>query len=263
MPKLAANLSTMFAEAPFLERFGRAARAGFKAVECQFPYAFDPDDIAAELKRNGLEFALFNLPPGDLAAGERGLASLPEARDRFRESLEPALRHARKMGCKRLHCMAGLLSGPATMAERQAVFVENLRAASALFRPHGIRLLIEPLNPFDTPDYFLASVEQAAALVEAAGTEGVGIQYDFYHQSRTRGELIATFDRFRGLIGHVQIAGNPGRHEPDSGEIDYRFVLRALDERGYDGFVGCEYIPAGDTEAGLGWARAWLKADAA
>ncbi|MFN3548873.1 MAG: hydroxypyruvate isomerase family protein [Mesorhizobium sp.] len=260
MPKLAANLSTMFTDAPFLERFGRAARAGFKAVECQFPYGFDPDDIAAELERNGLTMALFNLPPGDLAAGERGLASLPEARDRFRESLDPALRHALATGCRQLHCMAGVLSGPATPAEREAAFVDNLRAASALFWPHRIRLLIEPLNPFDTPNYFLGSVEQAAGIVEKAGVDGVGIQYDFYHQSRTRGELVATFDRFRGLIGHVQIAGNPGRHEPDSGEVDYGFVLRALDERGYAGFVGCEYVPAGDTEAGLGWARQWLEA---
>lgn len=263
MPKLAANLSTMFTDAPFLDRFGRAARAGFKAVECQFPYAFDPDDIAAELARNGLTMALFNLPPGDLAAGERGLASLPEARDRFRESLDPALRHALATGCRQLHCMAGVLSGPSTPSEREATFVDNLRAASALFWPHGIRLLIEPLNPFDTPNYFLSSVEQAAGIVEKAGVDGVGIQYDFYHQSRTRGELIATFDRFRGLIGHVQIAGNPGRHEPDSGEVDYGFVLRALDERGYAGVVGCEYVPAGDTESGLGWARHWLEAGAA
>jgi hydroxypyruvate isomerase len=263
MPKLAANLSTMFTEVPFMERFRRAAQAGFSAVESQFPYAFDADEIAAELKRHGLEIALFNLPPGDLAAGERGLASLPEARERFIASLEPALRHARATGCRRLHCMAGVLSGPATMAEREATLVANLRAAAALFWPHGIRLLIEPLNPFDTPDYFLTSVGQAARIVEAVGTDGVGIQYDFYHQSRTRGELIATFDRFRSLIGHVQIAGNPGRHEPDTGEVDYRFLLEALDARGYAGFVGCEYMPAGDTEAGLGWARAWLKADAA
>lgn len=259
MPKLAANLSTMFTEAPFIERFGRAAQAGFSAVEFQFPYAYDADDIAAELRRNRLDLALFNLPPGDLAAGERGLASLPEARDRFRDSLEPALRFARATGCKRLHCMSGVLSGPAGMTEREAALIDNLRAASAVFSPHGIRLLIEPLNPFDTPDYFLASVEQAARIVEAVASEGVGIQYDFYHQSRTRGELIATFDRFRELIGHVQIAGNPGRHEPDTGEVDYGFVLAALDARGYEGFVGCEYMPAGETEAGLGWAKQWLK----
>lgn len=258
MPKLAANLSTMFTETPFLERFERAAQAGFSAVEIQFPYAVDADAIGAELKRNRLELALFNLPPGDLQAGERGLASIPEARQRFVESLEPALRHARATGCRRLHCMAGVLSGPATMDERETVFVENLRTAADLFRPHGIRLLIEPLNPFDTPNYFLTSVEQAAAIIGATGAEGVGIQYDFYHQSRTRGELTATFDRFRSLIGHVQIAGNPGRHEPDTGEVDYRFVLQALDSRGYDGFVGCEYSPAGDTVQGLGWARPWL-----
>jgi hydroxypyruvate isomerase len=263
MPKLAANLSTMFTEAPFLERFERAARAGFSAVEFQFPYGFDPDAIGAELKRNRLEIALFNLPPGDIEAGARGLASIPEARERFRRSLEPALRHALATGCRKLHCMAGVLSGPADMAEREATFVANLREATALFWPHGVRLLIEPLNPFDTPNYFLSSVEQAAAIVEAVGSAGVGIQYDFYHQSRMRGELIATFDRFRSLIGHVQIAGNPGRHEPDTGEVDYRFVLEALDARGYDGFVGCEYAPAGDTVAGLGWARPWLKADAA
>ncbi|MDN2582028.1 2-oxo-tetronate isomerase [Aquibium sp. ELW1220] len=263
MPKLAANLSTMFNETPFLERFERAARAGFSAVEFQFPYAFDPDAIGAELKRNRLEIALFNLPPGDIEAGERGLASIPEARERFRESLEPALRHALATGCRKLHCMAGVLSGQADMAEREATFVANLREATALFWPHGVRLLIEPLNPFDTPNYFLSSVEQAAAIVEAVGSPGVGIQYDFYHQSRMRGELIATFDRFRNLIGHVQIAGNPGRHEPDTGEVDYRFVLQALVSRGYDGFVGCEYTPAGDTVAGLGWARSWLKADVA
>jgi hydroxypyruvate isomerase len=263
MPKLAANLSTMFTDAPFLERFGRAADAGFEAVEFQFPYAFDADDIADAAKRYRLAVVLFNLPPGDLAAGERGFASIPEARERFRESLEPALRHARATGCRQLHCMAGVLSGPATAGEREAVFIDNLRQAAEVFSPHGIRLLIEPLNPFDTPDYFLTSVEQAAGIVRAVGSDAVGIQYDFYHQSRTRGELLATFDRFRGLIGHVQIAGNPGRHEPDTGEVDYRFVLSALDARGYAGFVGCEYTPAGGTESGLGWARDWLKPGAA
>lgn len=263
MPRLAANLSTMFTEVPFLARFERAAQAGFSAVEFQFPYDHDADAIAAEVRRTGLFVALFNLPPGDLAAGERGFASIPDARERFRESLAAGLHYARTIGCRQLHCMSGVLSGPASMAEREATFVANLREAAEVFAPHVVRLLIEPLNPFDTPNYFLTSVDQAAAIVREVGSEAVGIQYDLYHQSRTGGELLATFDRHRELIGHIQIAGNPGRHEPDSGEIDYRFVLRALDERGYGGHVGCEYTPAGGTEAGLGWMKRWFGEDVA
>ncbi len=262
MPKLAANISTMFCEVPFLERFERAARAGFSAVEFQFPYAFAAADIAAELEGNRLEVVLFNMPPGDLAAGERGLASLPEAGERIAESVGIALDYALTIGCRQLHCMAGVLSGDASMDEREETFVENLARAARVFAPHGIRALIEPLNPYDTPSYFLSSVDQAARIVRRVGSDQVRIQYDLYHQSRTRGELLATFDRHRELIAHIQIAGNPGRHEPDAGEIDYRFVLKALDARGYAGFVGCEYVPAGTTEEGLGWAREWLEAGA-
>ncbi len=262
MPRLAANLSTMFCEVPFPERFERAARAGFSAVEFQFPYEFAARDIAAELKRSRLEIALFNMPPGDLAAGERGFASIPEARERFAESIGVALDYARTIGCRQMHCMAGVLSGEASMEEREQTFVENLRQVARAFAPRGISALIEPLNPFDTPNYFLTSVDQAAQIVRRAGSEHVRIQYDLYHQSRTRGELLATFDRHHDLIAHIQIAGNPGRHEPDAGEIDHRFVLKALDARGYAGYVGCEYSPAGTTEEGLGWARAWLAANA-
>ena len=262
MTKLAANLSTMFCEVPFLERFERAARAGFSAVEFQFPYKFSASDVAGELKRNRLEIVLFNMPPGDLAAGERGHASLPEARERFAESIGIALDYALKIGCRQLHCMAGVLSGDASMDEREDTFVDNLLHAARVLAPHGIRALIEPLNPYDTPNYFLTSVDQAAGIVRRVGSDQVRIQYDLYHQSRTRGELLATFDRHRELIAHIQIAGNPGRHEPDAGEIDYRFVLQALEARGYAGFVGCEYTPAGETDAGLGWAREWLEAGA-
>lgn len=259
MPRFAANLSTLFTERPFLERFGAAAACGFTAVECQFPYDAPVEAIAEELERHRLDLVLFNLPPGDLAAGERGIAILPDRRCEFRDALDRGLDHAAALGCRLLHCMAGLRPDALDMREAEAVYVENLRHAAAEARRGGVRIAVEPINPFDMPGYFLTSMDQAARLLDRAGQDDLVLQYDLYHQSRTGGELLGTFERHKPRIAHVQIAGNPGRHEPDTGEIDFRFVLAELDRRGYAGSVGCEYVPRGRTEDGLGWLAAYRR----
>ncbi len=259
MPRLAANLSTMFCEVPFLERFASAADAGFEAVECQFPYACDMDDVAAALDRTGLKLVLFNLPPGDWAAGDRGMAILPGRRAAFEASVHRALDWAGRLGCRMLHCMAGVAPDGVPQPVLEETYAANLRLATDAAAVHGVTILIEPINRFDMPDYFLSSMEDAARLQDRVGAANLALQYDLYHQSRTGGELLATFKRFAERIGHVQIAGNPGGHEPDIGEVNFVYLLKALDEAGYGGFVGCEYRPAGRTEDGLGWAASWLR----
>ncbi|WP_157015684.1 2-oxo-tetronate isomerase [Mesorhizobium xinjiangense] len=258
MPRLAANLTTMFREAPFLDRFALAAEAGFEAVEFQFPYEFEVDEVAAALARHRLELALFNLPAGDWAAGERGLAILPDRRSAFEASVDMALSWAERLGCRKLHCMAGIVPEGVGRASLEETYLANLRFAADAAAAHGISILIEPINRFDMPGYFLASMDEAARIQDKVGADNLHLQYDFYHQSRTGGELLATFERFAGRIAHVQIAGNPGRQEPDLGEVNYEFLLTALDDAGYQGLVGCEYRPAGKTQDGLGWAAAWL-----
>lgn len=258
MPRLSANLTMLFGDVPFMERFALAAAAGFHAVEFLFPYEHDARAIAAQLERHRLELALFNTPPGDWGKGERGLAALPGHRERFRESLSQTLDYARVLKPRNIHCMAGIVPEGADRALLEETFIDNLCFAADAAAGLGIRILIEPLNPFDMPGYFLGSMEQAAAILDRAGHDNLGLQYDIYHQSRTRGEIVATFDRYKDRIAHIQIAGNPGRHEPDRGEVDYRFVLGEFDARGYGGFVGCEYRPQGLTQEGLGWARDYL-----
>jgi hydroxypyruvate isomerase len=255
MPKLAANLSMQFNEVPFLERFARAAQAGFEAVEFLFPYDHGPEELAALLKRNGLEQALFNLPPGDWEAGERGLAALPGREAAFRDGLERALPYAQALGCRRVHMMAGI---PAAGAEPRAcgeVYAGNLRAAAQFFAPHGVEVLLEPINTRDIPGYFLNHQSQAVALLDALGAPNAGLQMDFYHCQIMDGDLATHLRANFSYIRHVQIAGVPERHEPDIGEVNYAYLLDLLDQLGYDGWVGCEYRPAGDTLAGLGWAR--------
>lgn len=259
MPSFAANLSMMFAEVPFLERFAAARAAGFRAVEYLFPYEFPAGDLKRALDDAGLEQVLFNAPPGgDFAAGARGLAALPGREGDFRASIDLALEYAAVLGVRQIHVMAGIMPGEADPLEWRAAYAANLRHAAAQAGRQGVAVLIEPINPFDMPGYFLATVEQAVSVISDTGSDNLFLQYDLYHQSRHGGELTGTFLRHQRLIGHVQVAGNPGRHEPDTGEIDYGFVFAALDRAGYEGWIGCEYRPAGLTEDGLGWLAPWL-----
>ena len=256
MPRFAANLSMMFNELAFLDRFGAAARAGFDAVEFLFPYEYEPDQIAACLAAHGLTQVLFNLPPGRFADGERGMAALPGREAEFVASLQPALRHARATGCKRLHVMSGIAAPGADRSAMQAALVANLRHAARAVASDGITLLIEPINTRDIPGYFLNYPQQAVDILDEVGEPNVAMQFDLYHCQVMQGDLAKTMDKHIGRIGHVQIAGVPDRHEPDSGEVNYPFLMRRLDALGYTGFVGCEYRPLGRTEDGLDWLRA-------
>lgn len=256
MPKFAANLSWMFTEVPFPQRFGAAAAAGFKAVEFLFPYDYPAADVADWLAQHGLENVLFNLPPGDWAAGERGLAALPGRQSGFRASVALGIEYALALGCKRLHMMAGLLPPNADSALYHATYLANVRYAARAAQQHGISILIEPINGRDMPGYFLQSQAQAHALRRASGAANVWVQMDFYHAQITEGDLACTLRQHIKGIGHIQIAGVPERHEPDQGEVHYPYLFRLLDELGYEGWVGCEYRPRGRTEDGLGWLTA-------
>jgi hydroxypyruvate isomerase len=255
MPKFAANLTMMFNEVPFPERFAAAARAGFRAVEFLFPYDHAPQEVARWLKENNLENVLFNLPPGDWSAGERGIASLPGREQEFRDSVARALEYALAMGTPRLHVMAGLLPQGADRNRHRETYIENLRYAARELAKHGRTLLIEPINPRDMPGYFLNSQEEGHAIRAAVGAPNLKVQMDFYHAQIVDGDLAMTFKKHVDGIGHIQIAGVPARNEPDDGEVDYRYLFRLLDEQGYDGWVGCEYRPRGRTEDGLGWLK--------
>lgn len=259
MPRFAANLSMLFTDVDFLQRFERAAAAGFKAVEYLFPYAWDKDDLAQRLQRHGLQQALFNMPPGDWNAGERGLAALRGREGEFREGVDKAIEYARRLNCPRLHAMAGCLDADASEADAQTVYVENLKYAAKACREHDITVLIEPINTHDMPGYFLSRSGQAQRIVEAVGADNLKIQYDCYHMQIMEGNLAATMEPMLDQIGHIQIAGVPGRHEPDVGEIYYPYLFERLDEWGYDGWIGCEYRPKGTTEAGLGWFKPYRR----
>jgi hydroxypyruvate isomerase len=253
MPTFAANLSMMFNEHAFLDRFAAAADAGFDAVEFLFPYEHAPDDIEARLRRSGLTQALFNLPPGDWAAGERGMAAFPERAEEFSRNLSVALPYVQATGVKRVHMMAGV--APAADGKAQAAFRAAASAAAEFFSPHGVDVLLEPINARDMPGYFLDSFDAAAALIEALRLPNLKLQFDFYHRQIMHGDVTVALQRLAPLIGHVQIAGVPTRHEPDEGELNYPFLFRELDALGYQGFVGCEYRPKAGTVEGLGWLR--------
>jgi hydroxypyruvate isomerase len=253
MPQFAANLSMLFTEHAFLDRFGAARAAGFDAVEFLFPYAYDPDQIAERLHRHQLKLVLHNMPCGDWAAGERGLACDPRRIDEFEDSVGIALEFASELGVSQLHCMAGHL--PARVAPERAreTMIDNLRFAADMARPHGIDVLIEPINTYDMPGYFLNGSAQAAGIIADASRDNLFLQYDIYHMQRMEGELANTIRRHFPLIRHMQLADSPGRHEPGSGEINYPYLFGLLDELGYAGWIGCEYQPANGTLAGLGW----------
>lgn len=258
MPRFAANLSMLFTERPFPERFGAAARAGFKGVEFLFPYEFRAADLAERLAGHGLEQVLFNLPPGRWDAGERGLACLPDRVSEFCESVDLAIEYARALSCRRLHVMAGRPTGSPDPDRLKATYVDNLLFAAGRAAPHGIDLLIEPINAFDMPGYYLNGFAMALATVAEVKAENVKIQADIYHLQRMQGELANTLLSNLPLIGHVQIADTPGRHEPGTGEINYPYLFDVIDRAGFAGWIGCEYLPAEGTEAGLAWLRPYL-----
>lgn len=246
----------MFQEIPFLERFAAARNAGFKGVEFLFPYAFDKSEIVRRRKEAGLAQILFNTSPGNWEAGERGFAALPGKAGIFRKVFEQALDYSIALENPRIHVMAGIPAKGDDLASCRTCFLDNLRWASALAQPHGITLLIEPLNPVDVPGYFLSSADQAADIVHDLGAPNVRLQYDLYHQQMSRGALAETLRRHFPIIGHIQIAGVPGRNEPDqSQELNADFLFRLIDELGYDGWIGCEYRPRAATNDGLAWLK--------
>lgn len=259
MPRFAANLTMLFTEFPFLDRFERAARAGFKGVEFLFPYAFKPADIRARLEQHDLQLVLHNLPAGDWDAGERGIACHPDRRAEFREGVERAIDYAGALGVTQLNCLAGKTPTGVSADVVHATLVENLIHASQRLKDAGLRLLVEPINRYDIPGFHLHRTDQALALLDDVGGDNLFLQYDIYHAQRTEGELAETLRKHLRRIAHVQIADNPGRNEPGSGEINFPFLFGHLDRIGYTGWIGCEYKPATHTETGLDWIQRLAK----
>ncbi|QYF93802.1 hydroxypyruvate isomerase family protein [Massilia sp. PAMC28688] len=255
MPKFAANLSLMFAHLDFPDRVKAARDCGFKAVECLFPYAWPAEVLAAALREHGLALVLHNLPPGDWDKGERGMACDPARGDEFRAGVAMAAQYANALGVKRLHCLAGLLPPGVTPQAARACYIENLRHAARVLAPDGMALLIEPINTFDMPGYFLTGSDQAADIIAACAEPNLFMQFDMYHLQRMGEDVGAALRRHLPLIGHMQLADVPGRHEPGTGEMDYPALFQLIDALGYDGWIGCEYHPLGDTAAGLRWLR--------
>lgn len=258
MPKLAANLSMLFKELPFIERFAAARRSGFTAVEYQYPYELAPQDVAAAARDAGVQVVLHNVPRGDAARGEHGTACLPGREARFREDLERALDYAAAAGCGRLHCLAGVVAAGAERSELHATYVANLRYAAGRLKRAGVKLLIEPLSAGTVANYFLTGSAQAVAVLDQVAADNAFVQYDVFHMQLLEGNLALTIERLLPRIGHVQIADVPGRHEPGSGEINFEFLLPHIDGLGYAGWIGCEYNPRGDTVEGLKWAKSYL-----
>jgi hydroxypyruvate isomerase len=258
MPKLAANLTMMFGEVDFLERFAEAANAGFTAVEYLFPYAYDAQVLKARLRDHGLAQVLHNLPAGNWAAGERGIACLPERVAEFRAGVDTAIEYANALDCDRVNCLAGLLPPGIDPATARETLVQNLRHAAPRLKAAGIKLLIEPINTRDVPGFFLSGTRQAIEIIEAVASDNLFLQYDIYHMQIMEGDVASTIESRLPAIGHMQLADSPGRHEPGTGEIDFGFLLDFIDRLGYTGWIGCEYIPKAGTVEGLRWATPYL-----
>ena len=256
MPKFAANLSMLFTEQPFLDRFESASKAGFKAVEFLFPYAHTAEHIRDKALSAGVQIVLHNLPAGDWDAGERGIACLPDRIMEFRDGVGSAIEYANALGVRQLNCLAGKSPAGADTEVLRQTFVDNLRFAAAELKAHGIKLLIEPINTFDIPGFFLNHTAQALGIMDEVGSDNLFLQYDIYHMQRMEGELAATMEKHLSRIAHLQLADNPGRNEPGTGEINYRFLFQHIDRIGYAGWIGCEYKPKTTTSAGLGWLSA-------
>jgi hydroxypyruvate isomerase len=259
MPRFAANLTMLFNEAPFLERFEKAAQAGFKAVEFLFPYDYPAAQLQDLLKQHGLQLVLYNLPAGNWAAGERGIGCHPDRVDEFRAGVDQAIAYASALGVKQLNCLVGIQPAGVSDADARRTLVDNLGFAAPKLEAAGIRLLIEPINTCDIPGFFLNRTRQALEIIAEVGSDNLFVQYDIYHMQRMEGELAKSIEKNLGRIAHLQLADNPGRNEPGTGEINYGFLFAFLDKIGYPGWIGCEYKPATTTEAGLGWAAPYLK----
>lgn len=249
MPKFAANLSFMFTEVDFLDRFEAAAKAGFKAVEYLFPYDYAPEELASRLKANGLTQALFNLPPGNWENGERGLAALPGREDDFEAAARKAVDYAVALDCKLLHAMPGLKHHGANWSS----YISNLKKGSAIAAEKGVTIILEPINEIDIPGFFLTSTAMARAAIYEVGADNIGLQFDLYHRQIQEGDVARSIAEYAPITRHYQIASPPDRGEPDDGEMNYSYLFKEIDETGFDGWVGCEYKPRGETTAGLGW----------
>jgi hydroxypyruvate isomerase len=255
MPRFSANLGFLFTDLPFLDRFAAAAKAGFKGVEYISPYEHAPEEIACRLADHGLTQALFNLPAGDWAEGQRGLAILPGREDEFRDGLERALDYAAALGCERLNCLAGIAPMQADPRVLEATFLKNLAFAAETTARRGVKLLIEPINTRDMPGFYLNRTDEALRLIDLVMSDNLYLQADIYHMQIMEGDLARRLETAAPRVAHIQIADNPGRHEPGTGEINYPFLFSLIDRLGYEGWVGCEYRPLTTTEAGLGWMK--------
>lgn len=255
MLNFAANLSFLFPSLSFPDRFAAAANMGFRGCEYLFPYDYEPEEIAGFVRNAGLTQVLFNMSPGDWAAGERGLAALPGREGDFAASVETALQYAEVTGCRQLHVMAGCAD--ADDPAHWDTYLRNLEIAASRFLDAGIVALIEPINPIDMPGYFLTELEQALSVIEAVGAPNLKLQFDCYHRAMVKKDVVAGIERASRQIGHIQIAGAPTRNEPGSGTLDYEPIFRKLGELGYEGWIGCEYHPAGKTVEGLNWRARW------
>jgi hydroxypyruvate isomerase len=258
MPKLNANLSMMFNEVDFLDRFAAAAKSGFKAVEFLFPYAYDKNELAEVVGRNNLQVVLFNMPPGNWNAGDRGLACDPTRAAEFQDGLEKAIDYALALGCRQLHCMAGLRPRGVNEEKMRQTYIANLQLAGTELAKRDLKLLIEAINPRDIPGFYLGTSRQAFDIIHCAAVPNLSFLYDIYHMQIVEGDLAPTIQKNLAGIGHMQLADTPGRHEPGTGEINYGFLLEHIDKIGYQGWIGCEYRPAGTTTAGLGWLERYL-----
>ncbi|HXX81042.1 MAG TPA: hydroxypyruvate isomerase [Thermodesulfovibrionales bacterium] len=253
MPRFAANLTMLFTEVPFMERFASAKDAGFSAIEYLFPYEFEAAELKAQLEQNNLTQVLFNLPAGKWEEGERGVATNPERVEEFRAGVTKAVEYALELGVDRLNCLAGKRIPGYDDDKQWSTLVGNVRYAAKVLQDKGLRLMVEPVNHFDIPGFFLTRSGQALKLIDDVGMPNVFVQYDIYHAQREEGELAATLRKHIDKIGHIQIADNPGRHQPGTGEINYPFIFEEIDASGYRGHVGLEYVPAPDSKSSLAW----------
>jgi hydroxypyruvate isomerase len=260
MPNFAANLSMMFTEVPFLDRFGAAARAGFNAVEFLFPYDYPAAQLQEIISRHSLQVVLFNLPPGDWGAGDRGLACDPARVGECRDGVGAALAYAQALGVTQVHMMAGVRPRGVNDETMRETYLDNLTFAARELGAHGLRLMVEAINSRDVPGFYINTSRQALDLIHYANQPNVFFQYDVYHMQIMEGDLAATIKKHLAAIGHIQVANPPFRHEPsDTGEINFPFLFKWLDEIGYAGWIGCEYRPMGTTEAGLHWVKGYLQ----
>ncbi|MBL8419913.1 MAG: hydroxypyruvate isomerase [Dechloromonas sp.] len=259
MPKFAANLTMLFNEIDFTDRFKAAAEAGFRGVEYLFPYAYPKEQLVELLSRNSLTQVLHNLPAGDWAGGERGIAVLPDRIGEFQDGVGKAIEYAKALGCKQVNCLSGIAPAGVDADKLRETFVSNIRFAGQQLQNHGIKLLVEAINTFDIPGFYVSRTQQTLDLINAAGVENIFVQYDIYHMQRMEGELAATIKKNLPRIAHMQLADNPARNEPGTGEINYPFLFDYIDKLGYDGWIGCEYKPAAKTIDGLGWVKPYLK----